>query len=109
MEYRHDATRVEGPSVLFVPSRTVYAFASQDGATIFGGPCPPDPALYEPEYDVFVAEMPRVLRCRFMPQDDLRAGRWRAHIDALLAQSAPPERARIDGARVAAELISRIL
>jgi len=57
------------------------------------------------EYDVFVAEMPRVLRCRFMPQDDLRAGRWRAHIDALLAQAAPPERARIDGARVAAELI----
>lgn len=57
------------------------------------------------EYDVFVAEMPRVLRCRFMPQDDLRAGRWRAHIDALLAQPDPPERARIDGADVAAGLV----
>jgi len=57
------------------------------------------------EYDVFVAEMPRVLRCRFMPQDDLRAGRWRPHIEALLAQSAPPERARVDGADVAADLI----
>ena len=57
------------------------------------------------EYDVFVAEMPRVLRCRFMPQEDLRAGRWRDHIDALLAQAAPPERARIDGAAVAAQKI----
>ncbi len=57
------------------------------------------------EYDVFVAEMPRVLRCRFMTQEDLRAGRWRAHVEALLAQAAPPENARIDGAQVAAELI----
>ena len=57
------------------------------------------------EYDVFVAEMPRVLRCRFMPQEDLRSGRWRPHIDALLAQSAPPERARTDGAHVAADMI----
>lgn len=57
------------------------------------------------EYDVFVAEMPRVLRCRFMPQEDLRAGRWREHIEALLAQSDPPERARIDGAEVAAGLV----
>jgi L-arabinokinase len=57
------------------------------------------------EYDVFVAEMPRVLRCRFMPQDDLRAGRWRAHIDALLAQPDPPGRPRVDGADVAAKLI----
>ncbi len=57
------------------------------------------------EYDVFVAGMPRVLRCRFIPQDDLRAGRWRAHVDALLAQAPPPERARIDGADVAADAI----
>jgi len=57
------------------------------------------------EYDVFVAEMPRVLRCRFMPQDDLRSGRWRPHIDALLGQAPPPERPRVDGAEVAAEMI----
>ena len=57
------------------------------------------------EYDVFVAEMPRYLRCRFMPQEDLRLGRWRAHIDALLAQEDPPERARINGADVASEII----
>jgi L-arabinokinase len=57
------------------------------------------------EYDVFVAEMPKVLRCRFIPPDDLRSGHWRPHIDALLAQAPPPERARVDGAEVAAELI----
>ena len=60
------------------------------------------------EYDVFVAEMPRVLRCRFMPQADLRTGRWRAHIEALLAQDAPPERMRIDGAAVAADFVGSV-
>jgi L-arabinokinase len=57
------------------------------------------------EYDVFVAEMPRVVQCRFIPQDDLMAGRWRPHIEALLEQSPPPERARIDGAQAAAAAI----
>ena len=57
------------------------------------------------EYDVFVAEMPRYLRCRFMPQDDFRAGRWRAHVEALLAQPDPPERIQINGADVAAGMI----
>ncbi len=59
------------------------------------------------EYDVFVEQMPRVLRCRFMPQDDLRSGRWRRHVDALLAQGRPPDHPRVDGARVAAELVRR--
>jgi L-arabinokinase len=57
------------------------------------------------ERDVFLAEMPRVLRSRFIPQDDLRAGRWREPIDAVLAQPAPPETMAIDGAAVAAALI----
>lgn len=57
------------------------------------------------EYDVFVAEMPRVLRCRHIAQDELVTGRWRAAIDALLAQPAPPERPRLDGAAVAADAI----
>ena len=57
------------------------------------------------EYDVFVAGMPRVLRCRFIPQDDVMAGRWRTHIDALLQQPPPPEQPRIDGADVAATSI----
>ena len=38
------------------------------------------------EYDVFVAEMPRVLRCRYISQEDLLAGRWADAIEALLAQ-----------------------
>jgi len=61
------------------------------------------------EYDVFVAEMPRVLRCRFVSQEDLRSGRWRAHIDALLAQAAPPERAAVNGAGIAASAILDIV
>jgi L-arabinokinase len=57
------------------------------------------------EYDVFVAEMPRWLRCRFISQEDLVAGRWAGAISALLAQPAPPDRARVDGAEVAAGII----
>ncbi len=57
------------------------------------------------EYDVFVTEMPRVIRCRFIDQRDLLAGRWRDAVRALLAQPSPPERAAIDGAAVAAREI----
>ena len=57
------------------------------------------------EYDVFVAEMPRVLRCRYISQQDLRAGRWADAVEALLAQPAPAERPRVDGADVAADAI----
>jgi hypothetical protein len=57
------------------------------------------------EYDLFVEEMPRVLRCRYIPQEDLRAGRWADPIDELIAQPAPPEHSRIDGAQVAADAI----
>ncbi len=58
-----------------------------------------------PEYDVFVTEMPKALRCRFLPQDDLVGGRWQSAIDALLAQPAPPERPRTDGAVVVARAL----
>ena len=54
------------------------------------------------EYDVFVAEMPRVLRCRHLPQADLLAGRWGDAVRALLAQPEAPEQPRVDGADVAA-------
>jgi hypothetical protein len=57
------------------------------------------------EYDVFVAEMPRVLRCRYLPPEDVLAGRWDEAVDALVAQPAPPEHPRLDGAAVAAEFI----
>ena len=53
------------------------------------------------EYDVFVTGMPRVLRCREIPQEDLLGGRWK-NVTALLAQPAPAERPRLDGAEVAA-------
>ena len=54
------------------------------------------------EYDLFVAEMPRVLRCREISQADLFAGRWTDSIAALLAQPEPVDRPRVDGAEVAA-------
>jgi len=55
------------------------------------------------EYDLFADQMPRMLRCRFLSQDDLFAGRWAGAIDALLAQPAPPERPAVNGAGVAAQ------
>jgi L-arabinokinase len=57
------------------------------------------------EYDLMVAEMPRVLRCREISQEDLFAGRWTNAIVDLLAQPAPPDRPRVDGADVAAAAI----
>ena len=60
------------------------------------------------EYDVLVAEMPRMLRCRFISQADLLAGRWAEAVDALLAQPAPVERPAIDGAAVAVREIVRM-
>lgn len=54
------------------------------------------------EYDVFVAEMPRLLRCAFLSQEDLLAGRWADAVDAVLRQPPPPEHPAVDGADVAA-------
>jgi hypothetical protein len=59
-----------------------------------------------PEYDVFVEQMPRILRCRYLSQEDLRAGRWAEAMTALVAQAPPPEQPRIDGAEVAAGAIA---
>ena len=60
------------------------------------------------EYDLFVSEMPGVLRCRYVSQEDLRAGRWADAVLALLAQPEVP-RPRVDGADVAAATITRLL
>jgi hypothetical protein len=54
------------------------------------------------EYDVFVEEMPRVVRCRHLDRADFLAGRWRDGVRALLAQPSPPDAPRVDGARIAA-------
>ncbi len=56
------------------------------------------------EYDLFVVGMPAFVRCRFLPQEDLLAGRWREAVEAVLAQPAPPP-ARVDGAARAADAI----
>jgi L-arabinokinase len=60
------------------------------------------------EHDVFLAEMPRAIRCRFIAQEDLLAGRWTTAIDALLRQPPPPESLPIDGADVAAAEVLRL-
>jgi len=61
------------------------------------------------EYEVLVDCLPRFLRARFISQDDLYAGRWRAHLDAALALPAPPERPATNGADVAAGVILEML
>ncbi len=58
------------------------------------------------EYDVLVAAMPRFLRAAFIDHADLFAGRWQPHLDALLAQPAPPDTPATNGAEVAAQLIT---
>ncbi|HPK71400.1 MAG TPA: hypothetical protein PLN93_05640 [Vicinamibacterales bacterium] len=57
------------------------------------------------EYDVLVAGLPAVLRSRFIGHGDLFGGRWQAHLDAVLAQAAPPEKPRTDGAVLAATFL----
>jgi L-arabinokinase len=61
------------------------------------------------EYELFLREMPRYLRCEFIAQEDLFAGRWRARLDAARTKPAPPERVRIDGAERAVERIESLL
>jgi L-arabinokinase len=57
------------------------------------------------EYDVLVAEMPRYLRCAYIDQAALLAGRWRDAVASALSAPAPAERPATDGARVVADLI----
>ena len=61
------------------------------------------------EYDVLVAAMPRFLRCAFIGHDDLYGGRWQSHLDAVLAQPAPPETPATNGAMVAAAALLEIV
>ena len=57
------------------------------------------------EYDLLVRDMPRYLRCRFLSQDDLFAGRCRAALDGLLREPPPPDRLATNGADIAAAAI----
>lgn len=61
------------------------------------------------EYDLMVQQMPRVLRCRYLDQGELFAGRWRAALEALMAQPAPPERLDVDGAARAAGRLAALI
>ena len=62
-----------------------------------------------PEYDVFVREMPRYLRCAYLSNDDLLAGRWRTAIEDAVNAPSPPEHPRTDGADVVADMIAASL
>jgi hypothetical protein len=61
------------------------------------------------EYDVLVRALARVVRSAFIDQAALFAGTWRALLDDVVAQPAPPETMRIDGAEVAAAAIGDLV
>jgi hypothetical protein len=61
------------------------------------------------EYDVMVHEMPRYLRCGFISNEDLYAGRWEPALDAVLDRPDPPEQPRVDGAQVVARMLADAL
>jgi len=61
------------------------------------------------EYDILVRELPRYARARFIPQDDLFAGRWEPYLRHVLSQPAPSERPRTDGADVIAEKVLALI
>ena len=58
-----------------------------------------------PEYDVLVAGLPALARGAFIGHADLFAGRWRPHLDRLLAQRRPDPPAA-NGAQVVADALA---
>jgi len=58
------------------------------------------------EYAVLVAAMPTLLRCTYLKQDDLYAGRWMPAVRRVLNQPRV-ERPRCDGAQVIARHLKR--
>jgi L-arabinokinase len=58
------------------------------------------------EYDVFVREMPKYLRCVYLDNASVLAGGWGEAIEAALAAPAPPQRPRTDGAEVVAAMLA---
>ena len=61
------------------------------------------------EYDRMVAEMPELLRCRFISQEDLFGGRWKDPLNSLMQQPRPPRTVTTDGAFRAAVIIQDAL
>jgi L-arabinokinase len=62
-----------------------------------------------PEYDVFVREMPGVLQCRPISDEDLHAGRWVDGVTEVLQQPMPPRTLAVDGAEVAAHAVASLI
>ena len=60
------------------------------------------------EYEVLVREMPRLLPCRFISNDDLLAGRWDDALDDLRGATRPPA-PRVDGAEIVAEAMAALM
>ena len=61
------------------------------------------------EYPVLVREMPRYVRCAFLNNESLLAGRWRGALDAAVAAPPPPVSPRTDGAEVIADMIAALV
>jgi hypothetical protein len=61
------------------------------------------------EYPVMVEQMPEVMRCRFIASEAMAAGRWDDDVEALLAQPRPQVRPLVNGADVAAGMLSAML
>ena len=61
------------------------------------------------EYPVMVAQMPGVLRCRYIDNDAMATARWDEDVAALLAQPRPAARPIVNGADVAAGMLSAML
>lgn len=60
------------------------------------------------EYAVLVADLPKYVRCAYLTQTSLRAGRWRAALDAAVAAPDPPERPATNGADIIADMMSAL-
>jgi hypothetical protein len=60
------------------------------------------------EYEVFVAEMPKLLPCAFLSHADLSAGSWNTAIEALLARPFPTIRPDTNGAALIASRLDRL-
>ena len=61
------------------------------------------------EYDVLAREMPKYLRCAFIDNATLVAGRWRDALDAAVHAPPPPQRPRTDGADVIAAMMASVI
>ncbi len=57
------------------------------------------------EYDVLVREMPRHVRCAYLPQAEILSGQWQDALDRVVAAARPEAPLATNGAAVAADWI----